>query len=232
MQGYFFYMKYSVTWLTGKRVENNLSTELQGGKGSACATYECTHSYLKYLQQEKKAPKFEKSYLCTLQHHFQLCFTHSWSETQLGSALVHHTLFALMFWRNVAIFGKRWNFQNKISSVLFAGWPSGSGRSAGFAANWTTTPGRIRLSSHRNGIFQNERGTAVFFLLLFLSINVNVYNVLVVLLWDFWALWPSHFKLSGIGTADIGTALLFTCLSCAFFTLYTPSWRWLIDMSC
>lgn len=88
MQGYFFYMKYSMTWLTGKRVESTLSTESQpwvkGGKGPACVTYECTHSYLKYLQQEKKAPKFEKSYLCILEHHFQLCFTHSWSVCTAG----------------------------------------------------------------------------------------------------------------------------------------------------
>lgn len=92
--------------------------------------------------------------------------------------------FALVFWRNVALLAR--DKSSKIKSlVLFAGWPSGSGRSAGFATDWTTTPGRIRLSSHRNGIFQNERGTAVFFLLHFLSINVNMYNVLFVLVWDF-----------------------------------------------
>lgn len=51
-------------------------------------------------------------------------------------------------------------------SVFIAGRPSRSGRSTGFAANWKTTPGRIRLSSDRNGILQNERGSAVFFVLL------------------------------------------------------------------
>lgn len=137
---------------------------------------------------------------------FPTVFTHSWrvctAEICIGSSypVCPHVL------EKCGNFGKRWVFQ--IKSLLFsAGWPSGSGRSAGFTANWTTTPGRIRLSSHRNGIFQNERGTAVFSLLHFLSINVNMYNVLVVSVWDFWALWPSHFKLSGIRMAATGTDL-------------------------
>lgn len=82
-------------------------------------------------------------------------------------------------------FGKRQIFQNQICSVLIAGWPARSGRSAGFAANWTTAPSRIRLSSHGNGILQNERGTALVFFMMFflqfLAINVNVHGVFFVL---------------------------------------------------
>lgn len=147
-----------------------------------------------------------KCYLCTLEKHSPHVSLTTGMCILLGSALVHHTVCPHVL-EKCGNFGKRWIFPNKISSVLFAGWPSGSGRSAGFAANWTTTPGRIRLPSHRNGIFQNEGGTAVFFLLCFLSINVTLYNVLFILVWDFWTLWPSHFKLSGTGIADTGTDL-------------------------
>lgn len=124
--------------------------------------------------------------ICALLNTISLCVSfRAGVWVLLGSALAHHSLFALMFWRSVAILARDESSKIKIPSVLFAGWPSGSGRPAGFAANWTTAPGRIRLSPHRNGIFQNERGNAVFFLLHFLSINVNIYNVLFVLVWDF-----------------------------------------------
>lgn len=119
----------------------------------------------------------------------------------------------------------------KICSVAVIGWPSRSGRSAGFAANWTTAPGRIRLSSHRNGILQNERGTAVLYKSSFsklLSTNVKMKNVLgfscLFVLGCFWALWPSHFKLSVMGIVDTGTDLFCLFLSCVLHAVF---WRWL-----
>lgn len=117
--------------LTGKRDKSNLSTESQpwvkGGKGPACVTYECTHSYLKYLQQAKKAPKFEESYLCTLEHHFPLCFIQSWSVGTAGICIGSSFLVCPHVLEKRGNFGKRWIFQNKnpfcsLCRVAFRKW--------------------------------------------------------------------------------------------------------------
>lgn len=224
VQGYFFYMKYSMTWLTGKRVEGNLSTESQpwvkGGKGPACVSYECTHSYLKYLQQERKAPKFAKSYLSTLEHHFPLCFPHSWSVCTAGTCIGSSQPVCPHVLEECGNFGKRWIFQNKISSVLcrvaFRKWQ----------ISWIcselddNTRQDQTLFSQEWHSSEWKRYCSVLPSPL-LSINVNMYNVLFVLVWDFWALWPSHFKLSGIGIADTGTDLFCLLTFCVLILICT-----------
>lgn len=205
------YMNYYMTRLTGRhsvlKVIYLLNYSLvwgKGGKGPAFVTYEYTHSHLKYLQQEASYLNLRRA--CIPEQCLPLCSLPAGVCVLMESAsasVCPHVL------EKCGNFGKRWIFQNKISCVLIAGWPSRSGRSAGFAANWTTTPGRIGLSSHGNGILQNERGTAVFFVVLLSPVPIHKCEhtqcVFCFVLSFFWALWPSHFKLSIIEVVDTGT---------------------------